>query len=184
MPGLDATPADAKMGNSGAVRWHALYELDRQKIANDQVWFSHGSQEALRYRIIKGCFSGERIDETELIQMAVQALRESDFKETYAVHAALRAGCKSKLFAKDDAARKAADKLLKHLESEKSIYGRQCKMIRLMEKGATIAQLRKGLGSSRRTVFRYFLDLEEAGIDIKLEGSTYRVAKGTMNLIN
>ena len=116
--------------------------------------------------------------------MSVQALRESDFKETYAVHAALRAGRKSKLFAKDAAARKAADKLLKHLESDRSIYGRQCKMLRLMENGATISQLRKGLGSSRRTVFRYFLYLEEAAIDIKLEGSSYKVAKGTMKLIN
>ncbi len=116
--------------------------------------------------------------------MAVQVLRGSDFKETYAVHAALRAALKSKLFTKDAGAQKAAEKLLKHLESDKSIYGRQCKMLRLMEKSATIAQLRKGLGSSRRTVFRYFLDLEEAGIDIKLDGSTYSVAKGMMKLLS
>ncbi len=115
--------------------------------------------------------------------MAIQALRKADFKETYAVHSALRAGLKSKLFSSDAGAKKAAEKMLKHLESEKSIYGRQCRMIRMMEKGASISQLRKGLSSSRRTIFRYFLDLEEAGIDIKLEGLSYRVDKGHLKLV-
>ena len=116
--------------------------------------------------------------------MATPALRRSDFKETYAVHAALRNGIRSKLFKKDAPAQKAADRLLKHMESEKSIYGRQCKMIKLMEKGASIGKLRKGLNCSRRTVFRYFIDLEAADIDIKLEGSTYRVAKGLLKLLS
>ncbi len=115
--------------------------------------------------------------------MVIQALKRSDFKETYAVHAALRAGLRSKLFGHDAGANKAAEKLLKHLQSDKSIYGRQCKMIRLMQKGATIGQLRKGLNCSRRTVFRYFLDLEQAGVDITLDGATYSVAKGLLKLV-
>ena len=115
--------------------------------------------------------------------MVAGALRRSDFKETYAVHATLRHGLKSKLFAKDANARKSAERLLKHLEGDKSIYGRQCRMIRLMAKGATIAQLRKGLGCSRRTVFRYLVDLEQADINITLKGNTYTVGKGLLELV-
>lgn len=115
---------------------------------------------------------------------AQQALKRSDFKETYAVHAAVRAALRSGLYAKDPAAKKAAEKLVKYLEGEKSIYGRQCRMIRLMQKGATIGQLRKGLRCSRRTVFRYFLDLETADIDITLTGTTYSVSKGLLSLVS
>jgi hypothetical protein len=115
--------------------------------------------------------------------MAKQALKRSDFKETYAVHAALRHATKSKLFANDATSRRAAEKLLKYLESDRSIYGRQCRMIRMMEKGATITQLRKGLNCSRRTVFRYFLDLESADVDITLDGANYSVGKGMLSLI-
>lgn len=115
--------------------------------------------------------------------MAAQALKRVDFTENYAVHAALRHGLKSRFLQKDAAAKRSAERLLKHLESEKSIYGRQCKMIRLMEKGATIAQLRKGLKCSRRTVFRYFLDLQEAGIEVSLEANVYHVKKGHLKLI-
>lgn len=115
--------------------------------------------------------------------MPAGALKRSDFKETYAVHAALRNSLNTKLFAKDPAAKKSVERLVKYLESDKSIYGRQCKMIGLMIKGATIAQLRKGLRCSRRTVFRYLVDLEDADIEIRLEGSAYTVDKALLRLV-
>jgi hypothetical protein len=115
--------------------------------------------------------------------MASQALNRSDFDETYAVHAALRHALKSSLFGKDPAAKRAAQNALKKFESDKTIYGRQCKMIRLMKNGATVDELRKGLKSSRRTIFRYFIDLENAGIDLKLDGLTYRVSRGLLRLV-
>ena len=109
--------------------------------------------------------------------------KRSEFKVTYAVHAALRHAIKTRLFAKDSGAKKAAEKQLKLMESEGSIYGRQCRMVRLMIKGATIGQLCKNLDCSRRSVFRYFLDLELAGIDITLDGHTYRAKKGLLALV-
>jgi len=115
--------------------------------------------------------------------MEAQTLKRSDFKETYAVHAALRNGLKTNLFARDPAAKKAAERLLKHMESEKSIYGRQCKMVKLMITGASIAQLRKGLVCSRRTVFRYFNDLEKAGVEILLDEKGYGVSKEHLKLV-
>ena len=118
-----------------------------------------------------------------MIAMAAQTLKRSDFKETYAVHAALRNGLKTNLFGKDPAAKRGAERLLKRMESDKTIYGRQCKMLKLMTKGATIAQLRKGLTCSRRTVFRYFNDLEKAGIEILLDERGYRVSKEHLKLV-
>ena len=41
------------------------------------------------------------VGHSEHVKMAIQALRKADFKETYAVHSALRAGLKSKLFSSD-----------------------------------------------------------------------------------
>ncbi len=116
--------------------------------------------------------------------MPTGILRRSDFKETYALHAALRHSLKTNLFGKDPGAKKSAERILKHLESDKSIYGRQRKMIKLMSKGATIAKLRKGLNCSRRTVFRYLVELENADIDIKLDGGTYRVDKSLLQLVS
>ncbi len=116
--------------------------------------------------------------------MAIQSLKRSDFTETYAVHAGLRAAMKSKLFVGDSETTKAAEKLLRYLESEKSIYGRQCKMIKLMQKGGTITQLRAGLNCSRRTIFRYFLELEAANVDIELKGAKYHVSSGLLKLVS
>lgn len=116
--------------------------------------------------------------------MTTGALRRSDFKETYAVHAALRYSLKKKLFASDASARRSAEKLLRYLEGDRSMYGRQCKMLRLMARGATIAQLRKGLNCSRRTIFRYLVDLEKADIDITLEGGVYTVDRALLRLVS
>ncbi len=100
----------------------------------------------------------------------------SDFTETLAIHASLRAAIKQKLFAGDDRVRKSADKLVVALESERTIYGRQLKMLGLMQKGATIEAMRRRMRCSRRTVFRYLNHLEEAGVNISLEGRRYHVA--------
>ncbi len=116
--------------------------------------------------------------------MPTNTLRGSDFKETYAVHAALRHGLKSRIFGKDATAKRSAERLLKYLESDKSIYGRQCKMIRLLKKSADVGQLRRGLRCSRRTVFRYLLDLEKAGIEIRLEEGHYTAAGSLLSLVS
>ena len=114
--------------------------------------------------------------------MASQLSSRSDFTETFAIHVALKSAIKAKRYDKNDAVRQAASGLCKELEGERSIYGRQLKMIGLMEKGASLADLGRKLRCSRRTVFRYLNHLEDAGITIKLEGTKYKVDKsvGTM----
>ena len=99
----------------------------------------------------------------------------SDFTETLAIHAALQAALKQKLFAGDDRVRRSAERLVTALESERTIYGRQLKMLGLMQTGATIDAMRRRLRCSRRTIFRYLNHLEAAGIDVSLEERHYHV---------
>ena len=115
--------------------------------------------------------------------MSTQLSTRSDFTETFAIHVALKAALKSRQYEKSAAVKKAASKLCKELEGEESIYGKQLKMLSLMEKGASIAELGRKLCCSRRTVFRYLNYLEEAGIPVTLEGSKYRVDKSVAKML-
>lgn len=113
--------------------------------------------------------------------MPANVRNRSDFTETVAIHAALRTALKQKLFAGDDRVRKSAQRLVAALESERTIYGRQLKMLGLMHKGASIDAMRRRLRCSRRTIFRYLNHLESAGVDISLEAQQYRVTSRLMN---
>ncbi|MGB0715177.1 MAG: HTH domain-containing protein [Phycisphaerae bacterium] len=115
--------------------------------------------------------------------MASQVSSSSDFTETLAIHAALKSAIKGKKFDTNPQLKKAAQKLCKELDGEDSIYGRQLKMLQLMQGGATVADLGKKLKTSRRTLFRYLNYLEEAGIDIELRDNRYYVAKAVQKMI-
>jgi len=115
--------------------------------------------------------------------MASQLSARSDFTETFAIHVALKTAMKSKTYEKNAAVKKAAEKLCRDLAGERSIYGRQLKMINLMERGATLADIGRKLRCSRRTVFRYLNHLEDAGIAIKLQGTKYHVDKGVARML-
>ncbi len=115
--------------------------------------------------------------------MASQFGARSGFTETLAIHVALKAALKSRCYEKNVAAKKAAQKLCKDLESERSIYGRQLKMINLMEKGVSIGELGRKLRCSRRTAFRYLNHLEDADVAINLQDGKYCVDKNVAGLV-
>ena len=108
--------------------------------------------------------------------MPTNVTNRSDFTETLAIHAALRAALRQRLLAGDDRVRRTAEKLAAALESERTIYGRQLKMLTLMQKGASIDTMRRRLRCSRRTIFRYLNDLESAGVHVSLENQRYHVS--------
>ena len=115
--------------------------------------------------------------------MAGQLSTRSDFAETFAIHVGLKAALRSKQYDKTPEVKRAAERLCKELESERSIYGRQLKMVAGMAKGATLADLGRKLRGSRRTVFRYLNYLEEAGVSLKLSGGKYHVDKAVTRLL-
>jgi len=115
--------------------------------------------------------------------MASQLSARSEFTETLAIHVGLKNALKANEYSKIPAVQKAAEKLCQELAGERSIYGRQLSMIRLMEKGASIEALGRKLRCSRRTVFRYLNHLEDAGVSIKLENGKYGVDKSVGRML-
>ena len=99
----------------------------------------------------------------------------SDFIESFAVHAGLKLALRHRVYKNNPRARKSAERLVATLEGSRSTYGRQLKMLQMMQSGATIQALGKGLRCSRRPVFRYLNHLESAGVEIELSGEIYRV---------
>lgn len=115
--------------------------------------------------------------------MASQLSTKSDFTETFAIHVALKSALRSRQYEKNSAVRKAAERLATELQGERSIYGRQIRMIGLMERGVSLAELGRKLRCSRRTVFRYLNHLEDAGISISLDNNKYRVDKNVPRML-
>jgi len=115
--------------------------------------------------------------------MAGQLTARSEFAETLAIYLGLKTALKSNRYGKHAAVRSAAERVLKDLSSEKSVFGQQLKMISLLEKGTTIDDLSKRVRCSRRTVFRYLNSLEEAGVGITLESGVYQVDKNVARML-
>ena len=71
--------------------------------------------------------------------------------------------------------KKAAAALIKSMKSNKSVSGRHQQLVGMLKKGATINQMIKATGSSRRTIFRYLNHFEEADVDIILVDGKYKL---------
>ncbi|GMU38296.1 MAG: HTH domain-containing protein [Phycisphaerae bacterium] len=99
----------------------------------------------------------------------------SDILKTKAIQSALQFALEKRLFSKNPELRKAAESWLKDADNDRSVFGRQMRMIQVLRKGATLEEMVRRLKSSRRTVFRYLNELERAGYTVKLEDSVYRV---------
>ncbi len=115
--------------------------------------------------------------------MAGQLSARSEFSEILAIHMAIKAALRARQYDRLPAVRGLAEKLCRDLEGERSTFGRQLKMIAMMEKGATVEDLRRKLRSSRRTVFRYLNNLESAGLNITLVDGKYQVDRTLARLV-
>lgn len=102
-------------------------------------------------------------------------MRSIKFEETRAIVTALEFALKKGAFGQDSSQKKVAARILKAMKSEDTPSGRQQQVVQALRKGATIGQMMKAIGASRRTVFRYLNHFEEAGLEIELDGSEYRL---------
>lgn len=68
-----------------------------------------------------------------------------------------------------------AQALIKDMKSNESLSGRHQQLVNLLKKGATIDDMIKVTRSSRRTVFRYLNQFEDAGVDIQLVDGRYKL---------
>ncbi len=102
-------------------------------------------------------------------------MRNTSFLETQTILTALEFALKKGAFGTNSPQRKAAQTLIRSMQSNKSVSGRHQQLMDLLTSGATLEQMMKTTGASRRTVFRYLNHLEEAGKDIELAEGTYRL---------
>lgn len=78
-------------------------------------------------------------------------------------------------FSDNPGQKRTAAALIKGLKGNKSLGGRHQLLNALLKKGATVEEMIKATGSSRRTIFRYLNHFEEAGVGIELDGGRYRI---------
>lgn len=71
--------------------------------------------------------------------------------------------------------KKTAVGLIRRMKSNQSVSGRHQQLRDLLQRGASIDEMIRALGASRRTVFRYLNHFEEAGISIVLEDGKYKM---------
>jgi DNA-binding NarL/FixJ family response regulator len=102
-------------------------------------------------------------------------MRTTSYEETQAIVAALEFALKKGGFGQESNQKKTAARIIKEMKSASTVSGRQQQIVQALQKGTTIPQMMKAIGASRRTIFRYLNHFEEAGLDIELTGSTYRM---------
>mgnify|MGYP002624841957 CR=1 FL=1 len=100
-------------------------------------------------------------------------MQHSNFVETETILRAIEFAQAKGAFSRDPRLQKAATALIKRMKSNRTPSGRQQQLRNLLREGASIKDMIRGIGASRRTVFRYLNDFEEAGLRLVLEDGRY-----------
>ena len=101
-------------------------------------------------------------------------MRNTSFLESQTILTALEFALGKGGFGGKNSQKKAAQQLVKQMRSSHTVSGRHDQVMSLLRKGATIEQMMKASGASRRTLFRYLNHFEEAGVEIEIVGGKYR----------
>lgn len=102
-------------------------------------------------------------------------MRSTSFLQTQTILKALEFATARGGFGSDAQQKKTAQQLLKSMKSNQSVSGRHQQLTAMLKKGASIDDMMKSTGASRRTVFRYLNHFEEAGITLNLVGGKYKL---------
>jgi hypothetical protein len=105
--------------------------------------------------------------------LGVIGVRSTSFLETQTILAALEFALRKGGFGNNAKFKKTAQQLIKVMKSNSSVAGRHAQVMDLLRQGATIEEMIKASGSSRRTVFRYLNHFEEAGLKIEIHDGQY-----------
>lgn len=100
-------------------------------------------------------------------------MQNTSFLETQTILRALEFSLAKGGFGTNARQKRTASGLVKTMKSNKSVAGRHQQLVAVLKKGASIEQMMKAVGASRRTIFRYLNHFEEAGHDIVISGGRY-----------
>ena len=104
-----------------------------------------------------------------------RAVQNTSFLHTQTIRRALEFALTKGGFGSNTRQKKAAAALIKEMKSSKTVSGRHELLKKMLKKGASIGQMIKATGSSRRTIFRYLNHFEEAGVDIIIDNGKYKL---------
>lgn len=107
--------------------------------------------------------------------LEIWTMQNTSYGETQTILHALEFALAKGGFKGNAGHKKTAEALVRKMKSAKSVSGRHRQLIGILKKGATIEQMIKATGTSRRTIFRYLNHFEEAGLTLQLEDGKYRV---------
>ena len=102
-------------------------------------------------------------------------MQNSSYLQTQTILRGLEFALARGAFADNAGQKRTAAALIKEMKGNQSVGGRHQLLTSMLKKGATVEDMLKATGSSRRTIFRYLNNVEEAGVDIQLEGGKYRL---------
>ncbi len=102
-------------------------------------------------------------------------MQNNSYLETQTILRGLEFALARGAFADNQGQKRAAAAIIKEMKGNKSVGGRQQLLNALLKKGATVDEMVKSTGSSRRTIFRYLNQFEEAGMNIQLDNGRYRL---------
>lgn len=102
-------------------------------------------------------------------------MQNSSYLQTQTILRGLEFALAKGAFSDNQGQKRTAAALIKEMKGNKSVGGRHQLLTSILKKGATVEDMVKATGSSRRTIFRYLNNFEEAGVEIVLEGGKYRL---------
>ena len=106
-------------------------------------------------------------------------MQSASFIQTQTIVRALEFALAKGGFRNNGRQKRAAAALIKEMKSNQSVSGRYQQIVALLGKGATIDQMMKSAGSSRRTIFRYLNHFEDAGLNIIIKNGRYWLQGGS-----
>ena len=102
-------------------------------------------------------------------------MQNSSYLQTQTILRGLEFALAKGAFADNQGQKRTAAALIKEMKGNKSVGGRHQLLTSILKKGATVEEMVKATGSSRRTIFRYLNHFEEADVNLQLEGGKYRL---------
>lgn len=100
-------------------------------------------------------------------------MQNTSFLETQTILRALEFAISKGGFGANAAQKKTAAAIVRHMKSNKSVAGRHQQLAAVLKKGASIEQMMKAVGASRRSIFRYLNHFEEAGHSVAITNGKY-----------
>lgn len=102
-------------------------------------------------------------------------MQSTSYLQTQTILRALEFATSKGGFGTNARQKKTAAGLIRDMKSNESVSGRHQQLTAMLRRGASIAEMIKATGASRRTIFRYLNHFEDAGLAISIADGKYKL---------